>query len=158
MIEATGDLNVSNGTTNLQVTALGSTLISNPRFGGFLATFYRVRIKRITIIPKNLASGQYIEYAVQPTHLPYLASSGDVVPSATSVIATVLTLPGAKRVQQGNGAVQPLTQKFKPCLEFQCNRVAVDTPTLLMFHTYSTANTSWSIFVQCVFMGYSAAY
>jgi len=146
-------LTTSNGTTNLLVTSIASTLLTSTRFAAAAALFYNVAIRAVSIEPYNLSAAQYVEWAATWTHIPYLASTGDVVPSAATSAAKVLTLPGAKNYQQGNGSMRRVRISGGR-VTVQSARITTDLPTVLFLHSYSTADVNWNIFFQCRFSGY----
>jgi len=129
-------------------------MLTSTRFAAAAALFYNVKITRVMVQPYDLAAAQYVEWAVECPHVPYLASTGDVVPSAPTSVSKVLTLPSARVYQQGNGPCPALGWRLSRLSQCQVARITTDLPTVLYLFSYSTADVKWNLFFRCKFSDY----
>jgi hypothetical protein len=113
-----------------------------------------IRIKRVTVEPIAMPAATYLEYALLPSHLPALLSAFDATPLNPLSTANVMTLPGAKRAQQGNGMPPRCSLKLSR-VEFACSRVNTDLPPVAFLSAYGSNNTNFNIFTEVVFVGSS---
>lgn len=143
------------GTSVLQSAQISSSVWLAARFVNYSTCFLNVRVKRVTIEPIQLAVNQYIEYALLPSHLPALLSGFDATPAAPLATSSIMTLPGAKRAQQGNNLPPRCSMRCPKTMEFACGRVASDSPPVGFIVGYSTVNTIFNIWVEVVFKGYN---
>lgn len=150
-----GNLMVNHGTTVLQCNQISSSIWLAARYQGFAACFLNVRIKRVIVEPIGLGIGQYIEYALLPSHLPALLSGFDATPSAPLATSAIMTMPGAKRAQQGDNLPPRCTMKCPKMMDFACSRVNSDSPPVAYLVSYSTVNTIFNFWVEVAFHGYN---
>jgi len=147
-------------TANLQIqnfinSAISSSIWLSPRFVAYAAAFLNVRIKKVHVEPYALSVGQFVEYALLPSHLPALLSGFDATPAIGSLPSSILTLPGARKAQQGNAMPSRCTLKLPKTMEFACSRVATDSPPIAYLALYGTTQLSMNIWCEVVFTGYT---
>lgn len=150
-----GNLLVNHGTTVLQCNQISSSIWLAARYQAYSACFLNVRIKRVIVEPIGLGIGQYIEYALLPSHLPALLSGFDSTPAAPLATSSIMTMPGAKRAQQGNNLPPRCSMKVPNKLQFSCARVNSDSPPVAYLVSYSTVNTIFNFWVEVTFSGYN---
>jgi hypothetical protein len=66
-----------------------------------------------------------------------------------------MTMPGAKRAQQGNNLPPRCSMKCPKMMSFACARVNSDSPPIGFLVSYSTVNTIFNFYVEVVFSGYN---
>lgn len=150
-----GNLSVNHGTTVLQCNQIASSIWLAARYQAYLAAFLNVTIKRVIVEPIGLAVGQYIEYALLPGHLPALLSGFDATPAAPLATSAIMTMPGAKRAQQGNNLPPRCVLKLPKTMQFACARVNSDSPPVAYLVSYSTVQTLFNLWVEVSFSGYN---
>lgn len=150
-----GNLSVNHGTTVLQCNQIASSIWLAARYVNFSTAFLNVRIKKVIVEPIALAVNQYIEYALLPSHLPALLSGFDATPAAPLATSAIMTMPGARRAQQGNNLPPRCVLKCPKSMEFACARVSSDSPPVAYLVSYSTVNTIFNFWVEVVFSGYN---
>jgi hypothetical protein len=150
-----GNLSVNHNVAVLQTNQIASSIWLASRYVNFSASFLNVRIKRVIVEPIGLAVNQYVEYALLPSHLPALLSGFDATPSAPLATSAIMTMPGARRAQQGNNLPPRCVMKCPKMMEFNCARVATDSPPIAYLVSYSTVATIFNFWVEVVFTGYN---
>lgn len=150
-----GNLIVSHQTTVLLTTGISSSVWLAARYVAYSGCFLNVRIKRVMVEPIQLGVNQYVEYALLPSHLPALLSGFDATPSAPLATSAIMTLPGAKRAQQGNNLPPRCVLRLPKTMEFACSRVTSDSPPIAYLVSYSNVQTLFNVWVEVVFSGYN---
>jgi len=129
-------------------------MLTGTRFAAASGLYLRVKIKSVCVTPYDLAAAQYVEWAVISQTVPYLASTGDIIPSAATSASKVLTLRGARSYQQGNGKQPRCYASLAHLGAYPTSRFTTDVPVLLTLHTYSKADVAWNLFFTCKFSEY----
>jgi len=145
VVECPVGVTTSNGTTNSLATSVATSLWTSSRFAAFAGIYQQVRVRAVTITPIGLTAAQYVQCAVIWPNLPALLSTTDVIPSAASIAAKLLSQRGALRYQQGCGPIPSIRSVPPTLLRFQAQRVAVDLPWALVLLSYSTADVNWAL-------------
>lgn len=146
---------MNHNVTVLQCNQISSSIWLAARFVSFSACFLNVKIKRVIVEPIQLAVGQYVEYALLPSHLPALLSGFDATPAAPLATSAIMTMPGAKRAQQGNNLPPRCVLNLPPTMQFACARVTSDSPPVAYLVSYSNVATIFNFWVEVSFSGYN---
>lgn len=110
--------------------------------------FLQVKFLKFSLVPTVLSAAQFAEAAAVPRHLPYNPDSADGVPPAPLSLASLATLPGYRRWNQGNGAVVPLSIKLRAS-QMRLDRFMTDQPSLLDLCYYASVLTICNCMITC---------
>jgi hypothetical protein len=143
---------------SLQSIALsGSFFSSAARWTAIGAMFYEIKILAVSVEPIQLAAAQYLEYAIVPAHVPALLSTYDSAPAPISSTAALMTLPGARRCQQG--CDMPRTARYtvnSPWL--QVARVTADVPVVGFLMVSLAQNVVFNAYLHVKCRGFNPLY
>jgi hypothetical protein len=150
-----GNAIIALNTTVLQTVQISSSIWLAARYVNFAQCFLNVKVLSVTIEPIQLAVGQYIEYALLPSHIPALLSGFDATPAAPLATSAIMTMPGAKRAQQGCGLPPRCTMRCPSTMQFATARIASDSPPIGYIVAYGTVSTLFNIWCEVQFSGYN---
>lgn len=138
---------------SLATTQVGYTQFGTlPRILSLNEVFLCVRFKKFSIVPVSLAAAQFLELAGIPRHLPYNPDTADGVPPAPANLATLATLPGYRKWNQGNGNLSKLAIRLR-AQQMRVDRFLTDQPSLLDLVSYAGSVTVCNCTVTAHFSG-----